>query len=328
MDHVCIKQRSFKQHYAVAWNLDAEVLSQSSSGGMFQAFAKVVIEQGGWVFGTEFTREKLASVAGYNDGRYKRFSGSKYVKSNINQAFKDIKDRLDEGKTVLFGGTPCQCAALRSYLKQEYVKLYMVDIICHGSPRADVFEKYLCYLEKKQRADVVDVEFRNKEKGWKSGQIVVHFSDGSELKELFHPRKNKYANIFYSNIALMAGCRECRYNTLDRYGDVTLGDFWGYKSYPDMKINEDGTSVVLINSSKGERLLELCRGDLFVETVEQKVAIANNPPLYEHTKINPLTKVFCDLVKKDEFIFAYYYCLVFLRYVSAPVKLVKRIVKR
>ena len=322
------KKTAFDQYYVIGWNMDENVLLQTSSGGLFQTFAKMIVEQKGWVFGTEFSREKLAHVAGYNDENYKRFSGSKYVKSDMSQSYKTIKERLDNGEKVLFGGTPCQCDALKHFLKKDYENLYMVDIICHGSPRAKVFEKYLCYLEKKHHAKVVDIKFRNKDKGWKTGQIAIEFSDGTVLKELFHPRKNKYANIFYSNIALGKGCNGCRYNTLNRCGDITLGDFWGYKSFPDKEINENGTSVILVNSQRGKELLEMSQELLHLEKVEKEVAISDNPPLYEHTKINPLTEPFCKQVEQNRFVFAYYFYLVYLRYALIPVKIVKRLIKR
>lgn len=318
----------FLQYYVVGWNKREDVLMETSSGGAFRTFADHIAGENGWVYGTEFSREKLAHVNGYNDERYKRFSGSKYVKSNMNQAFGKIKEKLEQGEKVLFGGTPCQCDALRCFLKTDYPNLYLIDIICHGSPRPQVFEKYLQYLEKKYDDKVTDIEFRNKEKGWKTGQIVIHFSKGRNVTELFHPRKNKYANIFYSNIALMSGCNGCKYNTLKRCGDITLGDFWGYKSNPQIDINEKGTSVMLVNSLKGQELLNMCEDSMVLERVEKQVAIANNPPLYEHTKINRFTTKFCAAVEKDRFMFAYYFYLVFMRYASAPLKLLKRVFKK
>ena len=220
-----------KQQYAVAWSRRNEILSNTSSGGVFFVLANYIIDQGGWVFGTEFSRETLAQVNGYQDENIKRFSGSKYVKSKLGNSFPRIKGILEEGKPVLFGGTPCQCGALRKYLGKEYEGLYLVDIICHGSPRTDVFEAYLKYVEKKYGSAVVDIKFRNKDKGWKNGQIEICFADGKIMKEFFHPKVNKYANVFYSNIALTPGCGECKYNNMERTGGITLGDFWGYKSH-------------------------------------------------------------------------------------------------
>lgn len=317
-----------EQEYAVGWTEDMDVLLQTSSGGMFQVFARQIIAENGWVFGTEFSREKLAHVCGYADERVERFSGSKYVKSFIGTSFKDLKEKLDMGAPVLFGGTPCQCEALRKYLNKPYENLFIVDIICHGSPVPEVFESYLVYLEKEYKSQVVDIKFRNKDKGWKNGQIEVTFANGQVLKEAFHADVNKYANVFYSNIALSPGCKDCKYNTMNRVGDITLGDFWGYKQYADVKINEMGTSVLLINSAQGKKMIEKCKDAVVLTEVTKDVAMANNPPLYEHTAINPLTNMFCKNVRKYGFAYAYTLCLKIMKIVMLPVRVAKKVVKK
>lgn len=321
----CINICKFEQEYVIGWSKDNDVLLQTTSGGMFRVFSEEIINASGWVYGTEFSREKLAHVTGYNDANIRKFSGSKYVKSNVGTSFVEIKKHLDTGEEVLFGGTPCQCAALKNFLKKEYANLYIIDIICHGSVRPSVFEKYLNYVEKKHGAKIENVRFRNKEKGWKNGQIEISFENGTVEKELFHPKKNLYANVFYSNIALAPGCKDCRYNTMEREGDLTLGDFWGCHVYPDIEINENGTSVVLINTEKGKALLERCGDKIEVKEVTREVAMANNPPLYKHTPINPLTNLFCKCIEKFDFIFAYIFCLKIMRVLIIPYKVLKKL---
>lgn len=321
-------ETEFKQGYAIGWSVDNDVLLQTTSGGMFRVFSEEIINASGWVFGTEFSRDKLAHVTGYNDSNIKKFGGSKYVKSKVGNSFSEIKNHLNNGEEVLFGGTPCQCAALRSFLKKEYDNLYVIDIICHGSVRPSVFDGYLKHVEKKHNAKIENIRFRNKDKGWKNGQIEIIFNNGIIKKELFHPQKNIYANVFYSNIALAPGCDGCRYNTLDRAGDITLGDFWGCRVYPEIEINENGTSVLLINTEKGRRLLERCKEKMFLREVEKEVAIANNPPLYKHTQINPLTKVFCKCEEKFGFIFSYILCLKVLKVILLPFRAAKKLLKK
>lgn len=319
---------NFKQEYAIGWSLENEVLMNTTSGGMFRVFSEEIINASGWVYGTEFTREKLAHVNGYNDQKIKNFSGSKYVKSQVGSAFADIKTHLEAGEEVLFGGTPCQCAALRAFLKKDYENLYIVDIICHGSVRPSAFEGYLKYVEKKHNSKIKNIRFRNKEKGWSNGQIEITFENGEVFKELFHPRKNIYANVFYSNIALAPGCKGCKFNTMDRAGDITLGDFWGFRAHPDIKINENGTSVLLINTERGKDLLERCKAKVALTEVTREVAMTNNPPLYEHTKINPLTNLFCKCLEKYGFIFSYVLCLKVLKVVLLPLRAVKKLLKK
>ena len=318
----------FKQEYAIGWSLENEVLLNTTSGGMFRVFSEEIINKSGWVYGTEFTREKLAHVNGYNDENVKKFSGSKYVKSNVGKSFAEIKNHLEAGEEVLFGGTPCQCAALRAFLKKEYANLYIVDIICHGSVRPSVFEGYLEYVEKKHNAKIQNIRFRNKEKGWKNGQIEITFENGEVFKELFHPKKNIYANVFYSNIALAPGCKNCKFNSMNRAGDITLGDFWGCHKYTDMEINENGTSVLLINTAKGKELLERCKNKVELREVDREVAMANNPPLYKHTPINPLTNLFGKCMEKFGFMFSYIVCLKVLKVVLLPVRAVRKLFRK
>jgi coenzyme F420-reducing hydrogenase beta subunit len=67
---------------------------------------------------------------------------SKYVQSDTNNSFKLAKLDLENGKTVLFSGTPCQIAGLKSFLRKEYENLYTIDLICHGTPSQLILEKY------------------------------------------------------------------------------------------------------------------------------------------------------------------------------------------
>ncbi len=317
----------FTQQYYIGWLTDDNKLLDSSSGGAFYALAKTVIAKDGWVYGTQFTREKGAHVIGYNDERISHFRGSKYVKSDMNSALVDIRSHAESGDTVLFCGTPCQCAALRKFLKQDYPHVFIVDIICHGSPRRHVFEAYLQYLEKKHKSSIIELNFRNKDAGWTSGNLAVTFSNGTVWKEPFHPSHNKYARVFYSNIALTPACFGCRYNTLDRPSDITLGDFWGYRTHPEITINPHGTSVMLVNSEKGLNLLNECSEFFHTVTVEKDIAISNNPPLYEHTHINPLTEQFCNAVKKHGFAKAYTIYLVVAHFLLLPLRVLRRLLR-
>ncbi len=317
----------YEQKYYVGWLQDEQELLTCSSGGAFRGLAKAVLQQGGYVYGTQFTREKGAHVAGYNDERIIRFSGSKYVKSAMQSALGDIRRHIEEGTPVLFCGTPCQCAAVRKFVG-ETDRLYLVDIICHGTPHPHVLEAYLQHLERKRGAAVTDIQFRNKEGGWEAGQLVVTFADGSTFREPFHPDKNPYAKVFYSNIALTPACNGCRYNTLQRSGDLTIGDFWGHRSHPEVDIQPQGTSVVLVNTAKGEALLQAAAPAFAAKPVPRDTAIANNPPLYQHTHIHPLTESFCKAVKRHGFMGPYIVYLYVLRVLLLPYKVVKRLLKK
>ena len=175
---------------------------------------------------------------------------------------------------------------------------------------------------------MTDIAFRNKDKGWEAGALKVTFADGSTFQEPFHPDVNRYAKVFYSNIALTPACNGCRYNTLDRPGDVTIGDFWGHRSHPEVEIEPRGTSVVLVNSPRGEALLKAADPYFAAKPVPRDTAIANNPPLYEHTRIHPFTESFCRAVEKQGFMRPYTTYLVILRWLLLPYKAVKKLLRR
>ena len=78
----------------------------------------------------------------------KKFRGSKYIQSKIENTFKEAKEFLNQGRKVLFTGTPCQIGGLKSYLQREYNNLFCIDIICHGVPSPKVWKKYISYREK------------------------------------------------------------------------------------------------------------------------------------------------------------------------------------
>ena len=128
----------------VGKNPNEEIRIKSSSGGLFTMLAEQVIDDIGVVFGATFN-EKWTVVHDYVETKegLAKFRGSKYVQSNIGNSFKKAMDFLNEGRKVLFSGTPCQIAGLKNYLRKDYDNLITVDFICHGVPSPGVFRTYL-----------------------------------------------------------------------------------------------------------------------------------------------------------------------------------------
>lgn len=265
------------QIYAVQ-NQNEAVLKASSSGGMFTVIAEYVLSLGGVVFGAAFdehfcvkhtytqTMEGLAA-----------FRGSKYVQSEIGKSYRQAQAFLEEGKYVLFTGTPCQIGGLLSYLKKPYEKLYTQDIICHGVPSPAVWKKYLAYRKKKARgANVSNVNFRDKTEGWKSYRITVMF-DG---KKIYTKRAadDPMMKVFLQDLCLRPSCHDCAFKTLNRNSDFTLADFWGVEKVQAEAYDGRGTSLVFIHSEKGEELFKRLTGVRVWETQAAK-ALAYNPAM-------------------------------------------------
>ena len=80
---------------------------------------------------------------------------------------------------VLYVGTPCQIAGLKSFLGKDYDNLLAVDLICFCVTPVTAFRKYLD--EKYGLGEIENVVFRDKYKGWSCDGYTIHKKDGSIL---------------------------------------------------------------------------------------------------------------------------------------------------
>lgn len=255
-------------------NKDSEIIKNSSSGGVFNALAEHTLNRSGVVFGAGYN-ENFTVVHKYTETieGVNELMGSKYVQSRIGNAFTEAQAMLNQGKEVLFVGTPCQISGLKAFLKKDYDNLVTVDFICHGVPSPTVWEKYIDNLEKRNGSAVKAVSFRSKEKGWGNYSLKVDFDNGETFSQL--GSVNAYTHAFQQNLILRPSCYACT-NKSARASDITLADFWGIKSILPEWHSEEGTSLVLTHTEKGEKLFsELSQIKMTEVTVEQ--GLANNP---------------------------------------------------
>ena len=235
-----------------AKNRDESVRSTSSSGGTFFELAKAVISRGGVVYGCALDSELVARhIAVETLDGLAALKGSKYVQSDVGNTYREVKAQLITGREVLYSGTPCQIAGLKNYLGKEYDKLLLVDVLCHGVPSPGVFADYLKMLEERFGSKPVSVNFRNKEKSWKRLYFEVKLENGKRYFTFCG--YDRYMSMFLNNISLRPSCYDCRFTTVNRQGDITLGDFWGIgRKYPE-RDDDKGISLIIINSEKGEK---------------------------------------------------------------------------
>ena len=237
--------------YAVI-NKDDEVRAQSSSGGVFFPLAKWVIEQGGVVFGARWNDkwEVVHDFAEDLDG-VKAFMRSKYVQSVVGYTLRQAKQFLDAGRWVLYSGTPCQLGGLRAYLGKEYERLIQVDLICHGVPSPGVWRSYL--KEYHDGETILDINFRDKREGWLGFQCVTTTTTTTTYCE--KQMENPYFRGFLTNVYLRNSCYNCRFKSVSRNTDITLADYWGVHLFCPEMCDDKGTSLVLVQSSKGHEVL-------------------------------------------------------------------------
>ena len=234
---------------------DNEILSTSSSGGVFAVIAREFIERGGVVYGVAWEKGSAAkhrrvdTVEGLECLRR-----SKYVQSDTRGIYEAIESDLVRGSSVLFSGVPCQVAALYEYLGRHPDNLVTIDLICHGVPSARLFGEYLSWLEGDTGSKIADYRSRDKAKaGWSClGSIRLMCADSNSSKSYYTiPADDPYTLLFNAGVDFRESCYTCRYANGDRVGDITLGDFWGVEPL-DLPIDiKKGVSAVLANSERG-----------------------------------------------------------------------------
>ena len=282
---------------------DSEILKNSSSGGAFSLFARKIIADGGVVCACRLD-ESMKPVHSFavTTEELAPFRSSKYVQSDIGTCYSETDRHLKDGRKVLFVGTPCQCAGLLSYLGRTDENLITIDFICHGVPSPKVFEEYLKSVEKKTDDKISGFLFRTKERNWvQSGMqqgTVTHFKSGKRI-EKFPAYRDEYMNGFLSDIMLRPSCYECRFKSIPKsYSDITIADFWGVKKVlPEMN-NPKGTSLILLNSEKGEALFDSVKDDFEYRFADLNDAIKENRSLTHSSPLNSMRYYFFEELRK------------------------------
>lgn len=231
-----------------------DVRFSGSSGGMFGLFANHMLQNGGIVFGAAFDdRLRLHCTSATTAEELKPLMKSKYLQSDLGDAFPQIKRLLDSGKKVLFTASPCQVMALRFYLKRPYENLLTVDFLCHGVPSQSFFDKCLEFSEQQKGIKIKDFMFRAKKK---HGATPHYFSvryekNGREHKKTLLYTKSLFYLGFQKYITLRDSCYACPFSGSNRCSDITIGDFHAIDSYVKGINRFDGVSTVVINTQKG-----------------------------------------------------------------------------
>lgn len=266
-----------------AWLKDDKMRLESTSGGMFYAFAEYILSQGGSIAGSVYNDDwKSAHHELVNDeAGVKRVLGSKYFQSNTEGIYKAVKERLKDGKPLLFCGTPCQIAGLHSYLGKSYENLYLMDFICRSINSPLAFRCYIEELEKKHDSKVNYVHLKNKKYGWHSLATQVRFENGDEeINDKSHDWWVK--GFIYNDLYTRESCFQCKYKTLPRKNaDITIGDFWGIQ-YQSKEDNQKGISAVLINTKRGMELFEHIQDKLVYSQSTLDMVLPGNPALIKN----------------------------------------------
>ena len=258
-----------------AYTRDEELRLKSSSGGIFTELAKPIVESGGVVFGCVWERPQLVAIHAKAETMddLAAIRGSKYVQSDLRDTFREARAALENGRQVLFSGTPCQIAGLNGFLGRRYDNLLTVEVVCHGVSSPAVFEAYKARLEA-GGGKVVDVAFRRKNPGWREAEFRAVRADGSSLCGPYP--ENAYMDAFLSGLSLRPSCARCVAKTGRSGADVTLGDFWGAEVFcPDLDDNR-GLSWVTLHTEAGRKAWARVVNRLISREVTVKDAMREN----------------------------------------------------
>lgn len=237
------------------WTKDSENRHFSTSGGIAFALSKYIIEQGGVFCGCRWNVDHAEHAIVENANELHQFQGSKYAYSDVGTSYKELQVFLKKGRKVLFIGTGCQVAGLRSFLKKDYDHLITVDILCHGVPSQKALRDRIHTIERENdQKHVVDIRFRDKEIDQTHTNVRYTFGDGSfySIPTVHDP----FYLGFDSNHLLRENCFGCKYAQPCRISDITLADYWGY--YPirlKMLSYREGVSLMLANTERGKAIL-------------------------------------------------------------------------
>lgn len=294
-----------------AYALDKERHRAGSSGGLFGIIATWVIEHGGKVWGAAFDNNlKLHHCSASNMQELAPLMKSKYIQSDTTGIYKTIKQDLKDGITTLFVGTPCQCNALKNYVGSNDENLIVVDLVCHGVPSQDMFDKSVGWFEHKNNCIVTGFQFRYKEKRNRSSHMYkIEYIAGGGVKSkigFYYDFPHHY--YFSKYIALRPSCYICKWSQPYRCSDITIADFWGIEKLKPHLDSKQGVSMLLANSDTGNSIIEKIKKQLHVESVPFEFACENNACLHAPATLTASrsrlfnemqTLAFADVVKKQ-----------------------------
>lgn len=243
------------QHIYACWSKNDSLRARSSSGGIFSMLAERTLARGGKVCAvgysedcTECLHKIISSSVELDDLRR-----AKFVQSKKYDIYSRLKSLLIGGIEVLFVGTPCEVGGLKQFLGKDYENLLTCDIICGCVSSPGVYKSYINHLNETHDSRVVSVNFKDKRAGWRGKAIAVKFANGEEY--LNSILDDDYCVSFHSRYNIRPSCFNCKYRNLRRGADFTLGDFWAIEKYNPNYDDNKGTSFVLTNTQKADRIL-------------------------------------------------------------------------
>lgn len=263
---------------------DLELRTASSSGGVFSLLAERVLSSGGVVFGAVWTRDwNVVHAKAETLSELAAMRGSKYLQSNLEGVYAEVRAELAKGRRVMFTGTPCQVAALKRFLRGDDSGLLAVEIMCHAAVSPKAWHSYLRARGEEWKpgsgsgdvaSGIVGVTFRDKSAGWSKSAIRLTFADGKVYRCGHHD--DFYMCAYGAHLSTRPSCHACRMRGFRSGADVTMGDFWGVGDHHPELMDDRGVSAVFVHTTAGREAVEAILGSCdFTETEPERVAVWN-----------------------------------------------------
>lgn len=280
-----------------AWSKDVELRYNSTSGGIFSEIAKCVVRQGGVVAGAAYRQNHMIEHQIVKDETgIVKLRQSKYAQSSIGDVYKTIKV-LIKNHIVLFCGTPCQIAGMKSFLGKEEGNLITMDFICRGVNSPKAYRAWLNEIESRCNTKIIRVWFKYKEDGWKKSPRCTRldFSNGDIVIQ--KGEQNSFmCGYLESNLYIRPSCSKCKFKGRNRYSDITVGDFWGVNPNFD---DDKGTSFVQINTAKGDELIKSIQQNVHIYSYSVDDIGKGNICMDNCVEIHPKSEEFLQRIGED-----------------------------
>lgn len=260
--------RGISRKYAVQ-SLDDAKRYLSTAGGFFSVIADWVISQNnGIVYAVGFDGYKIVHKPALTKQDLVEMYGSKYVQSDLCDLFKTIKLQLQQGRTCLFVGTPCQASGLVDYIGDSDLRqrIIIIDLVCFGVSSPQLYEKWVAYLEKKYQSNVHKVTFRDKSYGYATANVRVELDNGKILEQCYDAKS--LMKTFFRGYNMRPSCYKCVFRNIDRISDYTIGDFHQIGKYSKSMDDDKGTTCLWVHTKLGEKLLSKIEDRLTLLKIE------------------------------------------------------------
>lgn len=174
------------------------------------------------------------------------------TEADIRGAVKCCKDALAEEKQVLFVGSPCDIAAVRSAIPDQEKKLITLSTNCRGVVSEAAMKKYVEYLENKFESKLLELSFENRLRGFTRPYVFARFENREVSIE--PAPQDFFQKAVYAGKLSRPSCYHCMYSgALSKGTDIVLIS----NRKASVKYREKQTEVLFgVNTEAGRKLIK------------------------------------------------------------------------